>query len=75
MFSFDVCSGPLLNANVKSFDTKGCSSSSPENLGKKENLCVPHFLDWGWIVSEGSLTSSFVSFEVGIARLLSKPRS
>lgn len=75
MFSFDVCSGPLLNTNAKFFNTKGCSSSSPENLEKKENLCVPDFLDWGWIVSEGSLTSPFLSFEAGVARLRSKPRS
>lgn len=52
MFSFDVCMGPLLNMNVKSFNTKGCSSSSTKSLEKKiENLCVPDFLSWGWIVS------------------------
>lgn len=75
MFSFDVCSGPLLNTNARSFNTKGCSSSSLKNLEKKENLCVPEFLDWGWIVSEGLLTSPFLSFEAGVARLRSKPCS
>lgn len=46
MFSFDVCTGPLQNMNVESFNTKGCSSSSIENLLKIENLCVPDFVSW-----------------------------
>lgn len=45
--------------NGKFFSTKGCSSSSTENLGKIEDFCVPDFLIWGWVVNEGALRSSF----------------
>lgn len=36
MFPFDVFTGPLVN--MKSFNTKGCSSSSMENLEENREL-------------------------------------
>lgn len=64
--------GTSLNMNGKFFSTKGCSSSSTENLGKIEDICVPDFLIWGWVVNEGALRSSFWSSQSGVGRFIRK---
>lgn len=65
--------GTSLNMNGKFFSTKGCSSSSTENLGKKiKDSSVPDFLIWGWDVNEAALRSSFSSSQSGVGRFIRK---
>lgn len=53
MLSFDVCLGPILNMNVKSFNTKGFGNASTEFREKKIHLYVLDFLSWvGWLAVE-----------------------
>lgn len=64
--------GTSLNMNGKFFSTKGCSSSSTENLGKIKDSNVPDFLIWGWVVNEAALRSSFSSSQSGVGRFIRK---
>lgn len=51
MLSFDVCLGPILNMNVKSFNTKGFGNASTEFRKKKNPLVCAWLPQLGWVVS------------------------